>query len=123
MSHMVWHTPRGQIIPVMLQKMPEQYDKTSSCIFSDVTLSLSAYRYTFNRYVKVEDVHRGRHHRKDTVRQHALIIGDLRIVAVVVPDGNAGDSPALAEPCARGAPRLRGHVGGGSRARVPGSGG
>ena len=88
--------------------MPEQYDKTSSCIFSDVTLSLSAYRYTFNRYVE-EDVHRGRRHRKDTVRQHALIIGDLRIVAVVVTDGNAGDSLALAEPCARGA-RGSGHM-------------
>ena len=73
-------------------------------------MSLSAYRYTFNRYVE-EDVYRGRRHRKDTVRQHALIIGDLRIVAVVVTDGNAGDSLALAEPCARGAPRLRAHVG------------
>ena len=73
------------------------------------TLSVDSTQYAFNRYVEVEDVRRGRHHGKNTVKQHALITEDLRIVAVIVTDGNAGDSPALAELCAK-APRGSGHM-------------
>ena len=73
------------------------------------TLSVDSTQYTFNQYVKAEDVRRGRHRSKDTVKQHALITEDLRIVAVIVTDGNSGDSPALAELYAR-APRGSGHM-------------
>ncbi len=73
------------------------------------TLSVDSTQYTFNRYVEVEDIRRGRFYRKATVKHHALITDSCRIVAVVVTDGNAGDSPALAELCAR-APRGEGHL-------------
>ena len=66
-------------------------------------------QYTFNRYVEAEDIRRGGYCKKDTIKQHALITEDLRIVAVIVTDGNAGDSPAPAELCAK-APRGSGHM-------------
>ncbi len=73
------------------------------------TLSVDSTRYTFNRCVLVEDVKRGRFYRKATVKHHALITDSGRIVAVVMTDGNAGDSPAPAELCAR-APRGEGYL-------------
>ncbi len=66
------------------------------------TLSVDSTQYTFNRYVLVEDAKRGKLYRKATVKHHALITDSCRMAAVVVTDGNAGDSPALAELCARG---------------------
>ena len=73
------------------------------------TLSVDSTQYTFNRYVEVEDARRGKYYKKSTIKQHALITEDLRIVAVIVTDGNAGDSPALARLCAR-APRGSGYM-------------
>ena len=73
------------------------------------TLSVDSTQYTFNRYVLVEDAKRGKFYRKTTVKHHALITDSGRIVAVVVTDGNAGDSPVLAELCAR-APRGEGYL-------------
>ncbi len=73
------------------------------------TLSVDSTQYTFNRYVLVEDAKRGKFYRKATVKHHALITDSGRIVAVVVTDGNAGDSPVLAELCAR-APRGKGYL-------------
>ena len=45
------------------------------------TLSVDSTRYTFNRYVEVEDIRRGRFYLKTTVKHHARIrrmIGYLR---------------------------------------------
>ena len=73
------------------------------------TLSVDSTQYTFNRYVLVEDIKRGTFHRKDTVKHHALITADLKMVAVAVTDGNASDAPILAELCAK-APRGGGYL-------------
>ncbi len=68
------------------------------------TLSADSTRYTFNRYVLVEDAKRGKLYRKATVKHHALITDSCRMAVVVVTDGNAGNSPAPTRLCAR-APR------------------
>lgn len=73
------------------------------------TLSVDSTQYTFNRYVLVEDIKRGRFHRKNTVKHHALITADLKIVAVAVTGGNTSDAPMPAELCAK-APRGGGYL-------------
>lgn len=73
------------------------------------TLSVDSTQYTFNRYIVVDDIRRGRFYRKATIKHHTLITANLSIVAVVVTDGNAGDAPALADLCAR-APRGSGYL-------------
>ena len=65
------------------------------------TLPVGSARYTFNRYVLAEDAKRGEFYRKATVKHHALITDSCMIVAAVVTDGNAGDSPAPARLCTR----------------------
>lgn len=65
------------------------------------TLSIDSTQYTFNRYVEVTDARRGKIYRKATVKHHMLMTDDLKIVSVVVTDGNAGDSPVLSDLCAK----------------------
>ena len=49
----------------------------------------------------MEDIRCGGFYRKATVKHHALITDSCGMVAVVVTDGNTGDSPAPARLCAR----------------------
>ena len=42
------------------------------------TLLVDATQYTFNRYVLMEDIKRGRFYRKATVKHHSLITANLR---------------------------------------------
>lgn len=73
------------------------------------TLSVDSTQYTINRYALVEDIRRETFHREDAVKHHALTTADLKIVTVVVTDGDTGDAPMLAELYAK-APRSGGYL-------------
>ena len=73
------------------------------------TLSVDSTQYTYNRYVLAEDAKRGEYYKKATIKHHALISPNGRIVSSAVTYGNAGDSPMLEHPCIK-TPRGDGHL-------------
>ena len=73
------------------------------------TLSVDSTQYTYNWYVLAEDAKRGEYYKKATIKHHALISPNGKIVSSAVIDGNVGDSPMLEQLCIK-TPRGGGHL-------------
>ena len=65
------------------------------------TLSVDSSHHRFNRYVLTENAKHGKVWAHDTVKHHALISPNGKVVASVVTKGTTGDSPILEQLCAK----------------------